>query len=494
MTEQNENTEDYNRLMQQRLEKLAKIKEKGINPYPYRYTQDKYSVDLHKKYENLEKEDASPDYYHIAGRIMLLRKLGKVAFISLQDQKGRIQLMLRSNVLKNYDILDLLDVGDIIGAYGNVIRTKTGELSINVEKLDLLSKSIRPMPEKYHGLKDTELRYRMRYLDLIMNPEIKETFIKYSKMYDSFRKSLNAQNFIEMHTPILQPMYGGANARPFISHLNALDMDVYLRISNELYLKRLLVGGFERVYEFARDFRNEGVDKTHNPEFTQIEIYQAYADYNDMMRLTEQLVSQAAIDLNGTTKAKFGECEIDFAPPWRRISMKDAIKEYADIDIDALSNEQLMDLVDQHALEIEGNYTEGKIVSALFEKYCEEKLIQPTFVIQHPIESTPLCKPDPTNPNYVERFETFVAGFELANAYSELNDPVLQRKLLEQQSAELRAGSEEAHPMDEDFIRAIEFGMPPAGGVGIGIDRLIMILTNSSSIRDILLFPFMKPE
>jgi len=490
MTEQ----EDYDRLMQQRIEKLNKIKEKGINPYPYRYTQDKHSVDILKKYENLKKEDASPDYYRVAGRIMLLRKLGKVAFISLQDQKGRIQLMLRSNVLKNYDLLDLLDVGDIIGAYGNVIRTRTGELSINVEELDILTKSIRPLPEKYHGLKDPELRYRMRYVDLIMNPEVKDVFIKTSKIYDSFRKTLNEQNFIEMHTPILQPIYGGANARPFISHLNVLDMDVYMRISNELYLKRLLVGGFERVYEFSRDFRNEGVDRTHNPEFTQIEIYQAYADYNDMMRLTEQLVSQAAIDVTGSSKVKFGEHDIDLTPPWRRISMKDAIKEYADIDIDSLSQEQLMDLVDQHDLEIEGNRNEGKIVSALFEKYCEEKLIQPTFVLQHPIETTPLCKPDPTNPEYVERFETFVSGFELTNAYSELNDPVLQRKLLEQQAEELRTGSEEAHPMDEDFIRAIEFGMPPAGGLGIGIDRLAMLLTNSNSIRDVILFPFMKPE
>lgn len=487
--------ETQNKLILQRIEKLNKLKDKGINPYPYKYTITGHSNEIKEKYDKLENEETTNDYYSVAGRILLLRKLGKVTFITLQDQYGKIQLMLRINLLnEQYDLIDLLDMGDIIGAEGSVIKTKTGEISIQVEKLELLSKSIRPLPEKFHGLKDPELRYRMRYLDMIINPEVKDVFIKRTRIFDTFRKILNEKNFIEADTPILQQQYGGANARPFKTFLNAWNMPVYLRISNELYLKRLLVGGFERVYEFSKDFRNEGADRTHNPEFTQIEIYQAYADYNDMMELTELLVSQACLELNGSYKVKYGDHTLNFQPPWRRMTMKEAIHEYGDIDINSMDDSEILSLVKKHNLEIEGEETQGKVIMALFEKYCEEKLIQPTFITEYPVESTPLCKPDPKDKAYLERFEAFCATFEIGNAYSELNDPILQRKFLEEQAKELRAGAEEAHPMDEDFVRAIEVGMPPAGGVGIGIDRIAMLLTNSRSIRDILSFPFMKPE
>jgi len=428
---------------------------------------------------------------------MALRRMGKATFAHLLDNTGKIQLYLQiDNMGKDeYKFLKLVDIGDWLGAEGKIFKTKTGAVTVEVKKMELLSKSIRPLPEKWHGLKDKEIRYRKRYLDLVMNPEVKQVFINRTKVIDTIRDVLNRKGFLEVDTPVLQPIYGGAAARPFKSHLNELDMPVYLRISDELYLKRLIVGGFEKVYEFSKDFRNEGIDKTHNPEFMQIEIYQAYADFTDMKELVQDLYVAAAKAIHGSTKFKFGEHEIDVKKPWQEYTMVEALKKFGDVDAEGMNEEDLLNLADSHGIEMTQR-TRGWAINGLFEELVEDKLIQPTLITHHPVETTPLCKHCRHHPeaHFIERFEPFIAGMEIANAYSELNDPVLQRKYLEEQAKELSEGSSESHPMDEDFTQAIEYGLPPTGGIGIGIDRMCMIILNQTSIRDVLFFPFMKPE
>lgn len=482
-------------LIADRLKKIEELKKEGINPYPYRFERTHNIQAVRSEYRKLGSEVRTKDYVTLAGRLIALRRMGKMTFGHVQDETGRIQVLLRKDqVADAYETLKCIDRGDILGITGEVITTKTGELTVDVTSFSVLCKPIRPLPDKWGGLKDIEKRYRRRYLDLIMNPETVKTFQDRTKIIQTIRKVLDTRGFLEVDTPVLQPVYGGANAKPFETTLNALKMNVYLRIANELYLKRLLVGGIERVYEIARDFRNEDIDRSHNPEFSQVEFYQAYADLNDMMSLVEDIFYESCIAVHESATCTYGEHTIDFTRPWRRITMVDALKEFADIDVNRLSDNELFDLRTTYNLDIEGDVTRGKMIFTLFEELVEDKLIQPTFIIEHPVETTPLAKASRKTPGFVERFELYIAGMEMSNAYSELNDPVVQRQLLEAQAHELRGGSEEAHPMDEDFVQAIEYGMPPAGGVGIGIDRMVMVLTNSASIRDVIFFPFMKPK
>ncbi|MEK6951622.1 MAG: lysine--tRNA ligase [Nanoarchaeota archaeon] len=486
--------EEENQLIKQRIQKLNNLRQRGINPYPYSFDQKDHASDILNNFKKLKKNQKTKTNVSIAGRIMTLRILGKAGFGHVQDGSGKIQIYVREEIVgkEGYKTFSKSDLGDIIGVKGTVFCTKMGEVSIWVKKFELLSKSIRPLPEKWHGLKDTEIRYRKRYLDLIVNPDVKEVFIKRTKVINFIREYLNKKNFLEVETPILQPIYGGANARPFKTFLNNLNMDVYLRISNELYLKRLLVGGFERIYEFAKDFRNEGIDSTHNPEFTQIEIYQSYADFNDMMKLTEDIFIGASKMINGKTKINFRGENIDLKRPWKVMTMKDAIKKYVEINVDELSEKELIGILDKNKIEYKKGCSRGMATYLIFDKLVSEKIIQPTFITEHPVETTPLCKQSRKDPELVERFEPFIGGFEVANGYSELNDPIVQRKLLEEQAKQLKTGDEEANPMDDDFIEAIETGMPPTGGVGIGIDRMMMLLTGKESIKDVILFPFMK--
>ncbi len=485
-------------LIQERIRKLNDIEKLGILPYPYKYEPKNNAAEILKKYATIHNEEHTTDAVKVAGRIMALRRMGKVSFMHISDQSAKVQVYCQFDKLgeQKYTFLKLLDMGDIIGVEGIIFKTKTGEITIEATNIEVLAKSLRPLPEKWHGLTDIEARYRKRHVDLIMNPAVREVFKKRTQIIDSIRELLNSRNFLEVDTPVLQPIYGGAAAKPFKTHLNALDMDVFLRICPELYLKRLIVGGFERVYEFARNFRNEDIDRSHNPEFTGLEIYQAYADFNDMKELVEDIYINAAKKVLGTTKIEYLGKEIELKKPWQSYTMVDAIRKFADIDVKNMSEKELFDLRITYNLEIEGDITKGKIIQALFEELVEDKLIQPTFITHHPKESTPLCKEcrEPNHEGFVERFEPYICGMEIANAYSELNHPIKQRKLLEAQSKELHAGSEEAHPMDEDFVQAIEHGLPPTGGVGFGIDRMIMILTNQASIKDIILFPFMKKE
>jgi lysyl-tRNA synthetase, class II len=484
-------------LIEERRKKRQELIKKGINPYPYRYEPDSTAEKIHNKFKKLPENSTSEEKARIAGRVMELRRIGKITFIKLQDHTGRMQVFFSEESLgtEKYNLLKLFDVGDWMGAEGKIFTTKTGEITIKAEFFDMLCKSIKPFPDKWHGLKDIEARYRKRYLDLIMNPEVKETFIKKTKMINSIRQFLDSKEFIEVETPILQPIYGGAAAKPFKSHLNSLDMPVFLRISNELYLKRLIVGGFPKVYEFSKDFRNEDIDSTHNPEFTQIEIYEAFSDFYDMQKLVEQIFQAAAIAIHGKTEFEYQGIKIDVKSPWKSYTMAEALKKFANIDINTVNDEDKNKLCKEHQLELGERFTKGELLQALFEELVEDKLIQPTFITLHPYESTPLCKKWREEPEskFIERFEPYIAGMEIANAYSELNDPVLQRKLLEEQAKKLSTGKdEEAHPMDEDFIESIEYGMPPTGGVGIGIDRMAMILLNKASIKDVILFPFMK--
>lgn len=483
-------------LIAERKRKLQDIRKLGINPYPYSYEIKNHARNINLEFAGLKPEEWTKTKVQLAGRIVGLRRMGKITFMHILDSTGKLQLYFQFDKLKQekYDFLKLLDMGDWIGVEGIVFKTKTGEVTAQATDYELLCKSLRPLPEKWHGLKDIELRYRQRYVDLIINPEVREVFAKRANIINSIRNLMNKKGFLEVQTPNLHTIYGGANARPFKSHLNALDMDVYMRIANELHLKRLIVGGFDRVFEIATDFRNEDIDRTHNPEFNVVEFYQAYADFEDMIELTEDIWMNAAKEVLGTTKIEYQGNEINLKKPWQRYTMAESIRKFADIDVEKLSDRELFDLRLTYNLEIEGDVTRGKILQALFEELVEAKLIQPTFITHHPIESTPLCKPCRKNPMLVERFEPFIAGMEIANAYSELNDPILQRQLLEEQAQKLRAGAQEAHPMDEDFVRALEYGMPPTGGCAISIDRMTMILTNQASIRDVLLFPFMKPE
>lgn len=432
----------------------------------------------------------------IAGRIMSKRGMGKVGFVHVSDIDGQIQLFVKKDILgeEEYNRFKKLDIGDIIGAEGEVFTTQTGEISIRADKITLLSKSLLPLPEKFHGMTDTDLRYRQRYIDLIMNAEVKDTFIKRSKIISSIRSYLNGQGFLEVETPMLVSNAGGAAARPFETHFNALDEDFKLRISLELYLKRLIVGGLEKVFEIGRVFRNEGLDTRHNPEFTLMELYQAYTDYHGMMDLTENLYRHVAEEVLGTTKIVYNGIEMDLGKPFERITMVDAVKKYAGVDFNEIKTlEEARTIAKEHHVEFEERHKKGDILNLFFEEFAEEHLIQPTFVMDHPVEISPLTKKKPENPDYVERFEFFMNGWEMANAYSELNDPIDQRERFKAQEEQLAQGDEEANTTDEDFMRALEIGMPPTGGIGFGIDRMCMLLTDSPAIRDVLLFPTMKP-
>lgn len=488
--------EETNELMRQRKEKLNEIRKAGIDPYPHQYAPTHTTLDIREEYDDVTD---TPDETHrvtIAGRIMTKRDHGKSSFVNLQDSTGQIQIYVRRDGVgaDAYLIYRRFDVGDIIGVSGVVFRTRTGELTILVDSVKLLSKSIRPLPEKWHGLQDKQTRYRQRYADLIMNPEVKEVFVQRTQIVQAIRDMLNEREFIEVETPVLQPIYGGASARPFTTYHNTLDQSLYLRIANELYLKRLIVGGFDRVYEFSKDFRNEGMDRDHNPEFTMLELYQAYADYKEIMELTENLVAQTVEKLHGTTKIIYQEQEIDFTPPWERMTMIQSIQKYSSFDPESLSAHELHSTAADSGIELEGDEPRGEIIAELFDVFVESKLIQPTFIYDYPIEVSPFAKKKPENPDFVERFEFFIAGMELGNAFSELNDPIDQRQRFMEQASNLAKGDEEAFMVDEDYLRALEYGMPPTGGLGIGIDRLTMLLTDQYSIRDVILFPQMRPE
>lgn len=493
MSEQQKSAQepDINQLRKVRREKLAELQAAENNPFEVmKYDVTHHSRDIKDHYAKLEGQQVS-----VAGRVMSKRVMGKASFCNLQDLKGNIQSYVARDSIGEelYKEFKKYDIGDIIGIVGEVFTTKTGEKSLHASKVQLLSKSLQILPEKFHGLTNTDIRYRQRYVDLIMNPEVKDTFIKRSRIISSMRRYLDDQGFMEVETPVLVPNAGGASARPFDTHFNALDEDVHLRISLELYLKRLIVGGLERVYEIGRVFRNEGLSIRHNPEFTLMELYQAYTDYFGMMDLCENLFRHLAQDVMGTTKINYGGVEIDLGKPFDRLTMVEAVKKYADIDFSAVTNEEeAKALADKHHVEYEKRHKKGDILNLLFEEFVEEKLVQPTFIMDHPVEISPLAKKKPEDPEYTERFELFVTGREMANAFSELNDPIDQRGRFEAQEEMKAQGDDEAQSMDEDFLNALEVGMPPTGGIGIGIDRLVMLLTDSAAIRDVLLFPTMK--
>jgi lysyl-tRNA synthetase class 2 len=490
---QQKNTQepDLNQLRKVRREKLAELQKDGKDPFVItKYEQTHHSQELKDHFEELEGKEVS-----IAGRMMSKRVMGKASFCNVQDLKGNIQSYVARDSIgeEAYKEFKKMDVGDIVGIVGEVFRTKTGEMSIHAASVKLLSKSLQILPEKFHGLTNTDIRYRQRYVDLIMNPEVKDTFIKRSKILSAIRRYLDNDGFMEVETPVLVSNAGGAAARPFETHFNALDEDFKLRISLELYLKRLIVGGMERVYEIGRVFRNEGLDTRHNPEFTLMELYQAYTDYHGMMDLTENLYRHVAQEVLGTTTIVYNGIEMDLGKPFERITMVDAVKKYAGIDFNEIkTTEEAKALAKEKGVEFEKRHEKGDILSLFFEEYVEEHLIQPTFVMDHPIEISPLTKKKPENPEYVERFEFFMNGWEMANAYSELNDPIDQRERFKAQEALLAQGDEEANTTDEDFLNALEVGMPPTGGIGFGIDRMCMLLTDSAAIRDVLLFPTMK--
>ncbi len=512
--ESQETQQDINELKKVRMDKLAQLKEAGANPFEItKYEVTAHAADAKAQFEEIEaqcKSECGDDEERLvslleekrptvslAGRVMSRRLMGKASFFDISDKSGRIQVYLRMNEVgkEAYDAYKKGDIGDIVGISGFVFRTRMGEISVHAKSITLLSKSLLPLPEKWHGLKDTDVRYRQRYTDLICNPDVKETFIKRSQIISSIRRYLDDKGFMEVETPMLVSNAGGASARPFETHYNALDEDVKLRISLELYLKRLIVGGLERVYEIGRVFRNEGVDTRHNPEFTLMELYQAYTDYHGMMDLTEDLLRYLANEVCGGTTVKYGEYEIDFGKPFERITMVDAVKKYANVDFTTVeTDEQAKELAKAHHIEYKERHKRGDILNLFFEEYVEKNLIQPTFVMDHPVEISPLTKRKPDNPDYVERFELFINTWEICNAYSELNDPVDQRERFAAQEEALSQGDEEANRTDEDFFRALEIGMPPTGGIGYGLDRLVMLLTDSPAIRDVLLFPTMKSQ
>ena len=483
--------QDVNQLLKVRREKLAELQANGNDPFVItKFDVTNHSTDIRDDFESFEGKTVT-----IAGRMMSKRVMGKASFCNVQDLKGNIQSYVARDSIgeEPYKAFKKMDIGDIVGITGEVFKTKTGEISIHASSVTLLSKSLQVLPEKFHGLTNTDLRYRQRYVDLIMNPEVKDTFIKRSKIISSIRKYLDGQGFMEVETPMLVSNAGGAAARPFETHFNALDEDLKLRISLELYLKRLIVGGMERVYEIGRVFRNEGLDTRHNPEFTLMELYQAYTDYNGMMDLTENLYRHVAQEVLGTTKISYNGIEMDLGKPFERITMVDAVKKYSGVDFNEIHTlEEARAAAQEHHVEFEERHKKGDILNLFFEEFVEEHLIQPTFVMDHPIEISPLTKKKPENPEYVERFEFFMNGWEMANAYSELNDPIDQRERFKAQEEQLAQGDEEANTTDEDFLNALEIGMPPTGGIGFGIDRMCMLLTDSQAIRDVLLFPTMK--
>ncbi|KGF08484.1 lysyl-tRNA synthetase [Tissierellia bacterium S7-1-4] len=484
--------QDLNEMLQIRRDKLKQLKEEGRNPYLVeKFERSNTTKEIVENFENFEDKSVT-----IAGRVMAKRGHGKVTFLDIQDSTGRVQAFLKiDNLGDEYNDVKLLDIGDIVGITGEVFKTHMGEVSVRAEKFKILTKSLQILPEKWHGLQDQDLKYRQRYVDLIMNPSIKETFLKRNRIIKEIRNYLDDRGFLEVETPTLNTIAGGANARPFITHHNTLDIDMYLRIANELYLKRLVVGGFDKVYEMGKMFRNEGMDTTHNPEYTAMEVYAAYEDYHDMMELTENLVATVAEKVLGKTVIEYDGVELDLTPPWRRISMVEAVKEYAGVDFANIeTDEEAIKVAEEKGLKLEpSKKTRGNIINEFFEEFCEEHMIQPTFVTGHPVDISPLAKRNPEDPRYTNRFEAFINTKEIANAFSELNDPIDQRERFTAQIEAKRLGDDEAHPMDEDFLNAIEVGLPPTGGLGIGIDRLIMFLTGETSIRDVILFPTMKP-
>lgn len=493
MAEQkNVQEQDINQLLKVRREKLEELQANGNNPFEImKYDVDHHSREVKENFDELEGKQVS-----LAGRIMSKRVMGKASFCNIQDLEGNIQSYVARDSIgeEEYKAFKKMDIGDIVGLKGEVFKTKTGEISIHASAVSLLSKSLQILPEKFHGLTNTDIRYRQRYVDLIMNQDVKETFIKRSKIISCIRQYLDGNGFMEVETPILVPNAGGAAARPFDTHYNALDEDVHLRISLELYLKRLIVGGLERVYEIGRVFRNEGLDTRHNPEFTLLELYQAYTDYHGMMDLSENLYRHVAQEVLGTTLIKYGEVEIDLSKPFERLTMVEAVKKYAGVDFDEVkTEEEAKALADKKGVHYEARHKKGDILNLLFEEFVEEQLIQPTFIMDHPVEVSPLAKRIPGNPDYTERFELFITKREMANAFSELNDPIDQRGRFEAQEELKAQGDEEANSVDEDFLNALEHGMPPTGGIGIGIDRMVMLLTDAAAIRDVLLFPTMKP-
>ncbi len=500
--EQVNQEQDFNTLMQRRHEELKELIAKGIQPFAYNFDVDSYSLNIKNNYDQYENKTVK-----IAGRIMAIRRMGKASFAHIQDNLGKIQIYLKKDEIGDYyDIFKLLDIGDIIGVEGFVFKTKTGEISVHAKSFLLLAKSIRPIPIAkeavdeegnkivYDQFADKELRYRQRYLDLIVNPHVKDVFLLRSKIVTEIRKYLDENGIVEVETPILQPLYGGATARPFVTHHNTLDIDLYLRIADELYLKRLIVGGFDGVYEISKDFRNEGMDRTHNPEFTMLELYVAYKDYFWMMEFVENMISKLCNNVFGTTEFEIEGNIVNFKPPWKRISMVDELKNQAGIDVLSASNEELKKFLKSKHIEITGGESKGKLIDLLFEATIQPNLVQPTFVIDYPVELSPLAKKHRSREGLVERFEGFVLGREICNAFSELNDPIDQRYRFEDQSKMREEGDEEAHQIDEDFLRALEYGMPPTAGLGVGIDRLVMLLTNQSSIRDVIFFPQMRPQ
>jgi len=489
--------EELNDQVRVRRDKMTSLRESGIDPFGKRFERTHDTQKIKELYDQFSKEelDEKDIIVTIAGRIMTKRGKGKAGFAHIQDLPGQIQIYVRQDGVGEgqYNLFNTVDLGDIVGVTGTVFKTKVGELSIKAKEFTLLSKSLRPLPEKFHGLKDVEQRYRQRYLDLITNQDSKETFISRSLIIQSMRRYLDKTGFLEVETPMLHAIAGGAAARPFETHHNALDMPFFMRIAIELHLKRLIVGGMEKVYEIGRVFRNEGVSTRHNPEFTMLELYEAYADFQDIMELTENLIAHVAQEVLGSTTVQYGEYEVNLEPKWKRLHMVDAVKEYTGVDFwKDMSDDEARQLAKDHGIEITEHMTFGHILNEFFEQRIEEKLIQPTFIYGHPVEISPLAKKNEEDPRFTDRFELFIVGREHANAFTELNDPIDQRERFENQLLEREQGNDEAHEMDEDFIEALEYGMPPTGGLGIGIDRLVMLLTNSPSIRDVLLFPLMR--
>ncbi|HCL90492.1 MAG TPA: lysine--tRNA ligase [Candidatus Atribacteria bacterium] len=477
-------------------EEIEELKREGIDPFGHSFNRTYKIKDLIEKNKDLQVGECGKEKVRVAGRLMALRTHGKAVFANIEDISGRIQIYIKSNKVGEdaFKLFSKIGVGDILGASGLIFRTRTGEITVFVEEFTLLCKSIRSLPEKWHGLKDVEIRYRKRYLDLMVNPSVREIFIKRSKVVQSIRNFLDNKGFLEVQTPIMQPIPGGATARPFITHHNTLHRDLYLRIATELYLKRLIVGGLEKVYELGCDFRNEGISTKHNPEFTMLELYEAYGDYHSMMQITEELIVYIMKDVLGTLEIEYRGNKINFTPPWKRISMYKAIEDAVGIQADKIFPKDFNKVIKKYNLNIKGNINRGEITNELFEKFVEPTLIQPTFVLDYPLELSPLSKQKKDNPELVERFELFVSSMELANAFTELNDPAEQKRRFEEQVARRKAGDMESHFMDEDYIEALEYGMPPTGGLGIGIDRLIMLLTNSDSIKEVILFPQLKSK
>jgi len=493
MTDESNEKHGFERLRAFRIEKAERLREMGQNPYPYRFEVTHDTETVRRDEQSLTESET---VFALAGRVMALRGHGKTMFGHLEDQSGRLQFYARKDVLgeEPYASFKLVEVGDIVGIRGTAFRTKTDELTVKVSSFEILSKAVRPLPEKWHGLTDKEIRYRQRYVDLVMNREVRDVFVARSKLIETMRQFLIAKGFLEVETPILQPLYGGASARPFVTHHNALDMQLYLRIADELYLKRLLVGGFERVFEFSKDFRNEGIDRSHNPEFTMMECYAAYLDYNDFMDMVEEMMRTIAAEFSADCVVTYGGNEIDFRKPWKRVTFFGAIAEATGVDFREMSEEQVREHAERLDIELDRNAPLSKALDEIFGQTVEPRLIQPTFVYDYPKALSPLAKDHRSEPGLVERFEPFVGGFEVGNAFSELNDPFEQRKRFEQQAAFRERGDEEAQVLDEDYIRALEYGMPPAAGLGIGIDRLTMVFTDSHSIRDVIFFPHMRPE